>query len=143
TSDILRLTLEVDDLGNITPTAFYETNIVTGEVIQIPNLYETHNVGVKTRFDIAGIQVEPRGDIYQPLRQGESLTFYWSIRSEQVGKFRGTIWVYLVFADKATGEESQDPVSAQIIEIEAVDFFGFSVNFVRTSGVVGSVLGVI
>jgi hypothetical protein len=32
-------------------------------------------------------------------------------------------------------------VSAQIIEIEAVDFFGLSVNLARTSGVVGSVVG--
>jgi hypothetical protein len=32
-------------------------------------------------------------------------------------------------------------VSAQIVEIEAVDFFGLSVNVARTSGVVGSVVG--
>jgi hypothetical protein len=142
-SDIVRLTLEVDDLENITPTAFYAENTVTGEVIQIPNLYETHNVGVETRFDIAGLQVEPAGDVYQPLQQGLPVTFYWSIRAPQVGKFRGTIWVHLVFVDKVTGEESRRAVSAQIVDIEAVDFFGFSVNFVRTSGVIGSVLGII
>ncbi len=142
-SDIVRLTLEVDDLDNITPTAFYQENVITGEVIQIPNLYETHNVGVETRFDIAGLQVEPAGDVYQPLQQGLPLTFYWSIRAPQVGKFRGTIWVNLVFVDKVTGEESRRAVSAQIVDIEAVDFFGFSVNFVRTSGVIGSVLGII
>lgn len=142
-SDIVRLTLEVDDLGNITPTAFYQENVITGEVIQIPNLYETHNVGAETRFDIAGIQVEPSGNVYQPMRQGEPVTFYWSIRSSQVGKYRGTIWLYLVFVDRISGEESRMPVSVQIVDIEAVDFFGFSVNFVRTSGVIGSVLGVI
>lgn len=143
TSDIVRLTLEVDDLGNITPTAYYETNTITGEAIQIPNLYETHNVGVETRFDIAGLQIEPTGDVYQPLQQGVPVTFYWSVRAPQVGKFRGTIWVNLVFVDKVTGEESRKAVSAQIVDIEAVDFFGFSVNFVRTSGVIGSVLGLI
>ncbi|MBX3037888.1 MAG: hypothetical protein KF758_13345 [Anaerolineales bacterium] len=142
-SDIIRLTLEVDDLGNVTPTAYYETNTVTGEVIQIPDLYETHNVGVETNFDIAGVDVKPSGITYQPLHKGKPVTFYWSIRAPQVGKFRGTIWVHLVFVDKVTGEESRRAVSAQIVEIEAVDFFGFSVNFVRTSGVVGSVLGII
>jgi hypothetical protein len=142
-SDIIRLTLEVDDLGNVTPTAYYETNIVTGEVIQIPDLYETHNVGVEASFDIAGVDVKPSGMTYQPLQKGKPVTFYWSIRSPQVGKFRGTIWVHLVFVDKLTGEESRRAVSAQIVEIEAVDFFGFSVNFVRTSGVIGSVLGII
>ncbi|MBL8089876.1 MAG: hypothetical protein JNJ43_06090 [Anaerolineales bacterium] len=142
-SDIIRLTLEVDDLGNVTPTAYYETNTITGEVIQIPDLYETHNVGVEANFDIAGVDVKPSGITYQPLQKGKSVTFYWSIRAPQVGKFRGTIWVHLVFVDKLTGEESRRAVSAQIVEIEAVDFFGFSVNFVRTSGVVGSVLGII
>ena len=142
-SDIVRLTLEVDDLGNVTPTAYYETNTVTGEVIQIPDLYETHNVGVEASFDIAGIEVKPSGSVYQPLRQGAPVTFNWSVRAPQVGKFRGTIWVYLVFVDKATNEESRLPVSAQVIDIEAVDFFGFSTNFVETSGVVGSILGII
>lgn len=142
-SDIVRLTLEVDDLGNITPTAYYEENIVTGDVIQIPNLYETHNVGVEARFDIAGVEVEPSGNTYQPMIQGEPVKFFWSIRANQVGQFRGTILINLIFVNRATGEESRKAVSAQIVEIESVDFFGFSTNFVRTSGVVGSVLGVV
>jgi hypothetical protein len=142
-SDIVRLTLEVDDLGNVTPTAYYETNTVTGEVIQIPDLYQTHNVGVEASFDIAGVDVRPSGSTYQPLQKGKPVTFYWSIRAPQVGKFRGTIWVNLVFVDKVTGEESRRAISAQIVDIEAVDFFGFSVNFVQTSGVIGSVLGLI
>lgn len=142
-SDIVRLTLEVDDLGNITPTAFYQENTITGEVIQIPDLYETHNVGVEASFDIAGIEVKPAGSIYQPMRQGKPVNFSWSIRAPQVGKFRGTIWVHLVFVDKTTNEETRLPISAQIVEIESVDLFGFSTNFVKASGVVGSVLGII
>lgn len=142
-SDIIRLTLEVDDLGNSTPTAYYETNTVTGEVIQIPDLYETHNVGVEASFDIAGIDVKPSGITYQPLQKGKPVTFHWSIRALQIGKFRGTVWVHLVFVDKITQEESRLPISAQILDIEAVDFFGFSTNTVKTSGVIGSVLGII
>lgn len=142
-SDIVRLTLEVDNFGNITPTAYYETNTVTGEVIQIPNLYETHNVGVEASFDIAGFEVKPAGSVYQPMQQGQPVTFSWSIRSPQVGQFRGTIWVHLIFVDKTTNEESRLPISAQIVDIEAVDLFGFSTNFVKASGVVGSVLGLV
>lgn len=142
-SDIVRLTLEVDDLGNITPTAQFEGNVVIGEVIEIPNLYQTHNVTAEARFDIAGIIVQPPGSTFQPLKQGESVTFYWSIRPQETGLYRGTIWLHLVFVERSSGEESRMALSAQIVEIEAVDFFGFSVNFVRTSGVIGSVLGVI
>lgn len=142
-SDIVRLTLEVDSFGNLTPTATVAGHLVEGDVIEIPNLYETHNVMAEARFDMAGIQIQPSGATFQPLRQGEPVTFYWSIRPQDVGRYRGTIWLHLVFTERSTGEESRMAVSAQIVEIEAVDFFGFSTNFVRTSGVVGSVLGVI
>ena len=139
--DVVRLTLEVDDLGNITPTAQIEGNVVVGETIQIPDLYETHNVTAEARLDLAGMQVQPSEAIYEPLKKGQSATFYWSIRPQETGLYRGTVWLHLNFVDKSTGEEDRIAVSAQIIEIEAVDFFGLSVNLARTSGVVGSVIG--
>ncbi len=139
--DIIRLTLEVDDLGNITPTAQVEGNVVVGETIEIPDLYETHNVIAEARLDLAGMQVQPAEAVYEPLKRGQSATFYWSIRPQETGVYRGTVWLHLNFADKSTGEESRIAVSAQIIEIEAVDFFGLSVNVARMSGVVGSVIG--
>jgi hypothetical protein len=140
-SDVVRLTLEVDDLGNITPTAQIEGNTVVGETIEIPDLYETHNVTAEARLDLAGIQVQPATAIYEPLKRGQSATFYWSIRPQETGVYRGTVWLHLNFADKSTGEEDQIAVSAQIIEVEAVDFFGLSVNLARASGVIGSVVG--
>ena len=139
--DIVRLTLEVDELGNITPTAQIEGNVVVGETVEIPDLYETHNVTAEARFDIAGMEVQPPEAIMEPLKRGQSATFYWSIRPQDPGKYRGTVWLHLNFTDKSTGEESRIAVSAQIVEIEAVDFFGLSVNVARTSGVVGSIVG--
>lgn len=139
--DIVRLTLEVDELGNITPTAQIEGNVVVGETVEIPDLYETHNVTAEARFDIAGMEVQPPEAIMEPLKRGQSATFYWSIRPQDPGKYRGTVWLHLNFTDKSTGEESRIAVSAQIVEIEAVDFFGLSVNVARTTGVVGSIVG--
>jgi hypothetical protein len=142
-SDIIRLTLEVDDQGNILPTAEIEGNVVTGEVIEIPNLYETHHVVAEARFDIAGMEVRPNELISEPIEQGQTAVFYWSIRPNEVGVYRGTIWLYLRFVDKASGEESRKTVSAQIVEIEAVNFLGLSAGFARTTGVVGSILGTV
>jgi hypothetical protein len=142
-SDIVRLTLEVDDPGGVTPTAQFDGHVVTGETIEIPNLYETHFVTAEARFDVAGMAIFPSGPTYEPMKQGQSVTFHWSIRPPQTGVYRGTIWLHLNFVDRISGKESRMAVSAQVVEIEAVDFFGFSVDFVRTSGVVGSVLGVI
>ncbi len=140
-SDIIRLTLEVDDKGNIVPTAEIEGNVVTGDVIEIPNLYETHHVVAEARFDIAGIEVRPTELISMPITQGQTAVFFWSIRPNEVGVYRGTIWLFLRFVDKSSGEESQKTISAQIVEIEAVNFLGLPVNVARSTGVVGSIVG--
>ena len=87
------------------------------------------------------MEVQPSEAIMEPLKRGQSATFYWSIRPQDPGKYRGTVWLHLNFTDKSTGEESRIAVSAQIVEIEAVDFFGLSVNVARTTGVVGSIFG--
>jgi hypothetical protein len=139
--DIVRLTLEVDELGNITPTAQIQGNVVVGQTIQIPDLYETHNVTAEAQLDMAGMEVRPPDAILEPLKRGQSATFYWSIRPQETGTYRGTVWLHLNFTDKSTGEQNRIAVSAQIIEIEAVDFFGLSVNVARTSGVIGSIVG--
>ena len=142
-SDVVRLTLEVDDLGNLTPTAEVGGNVVTGEVVEIPNLYESHHVIAEARFDIAGVEVRPSELISEPLAQGNSATFYWSIRPQEVGVYRGTIWLHLRFVNKQSNEESQKTISAQIVEIEAVNLLGLSGGFARTTGVVGSIVGTI
>lgn len=145
--DTVRLTLEVDALGNITPTAQIESNVVQGNVIEIPDLYETHNVTAEARLDLAGMLIQPAGAIYEPLKRGQSATFYWSIRPQEAGIYRGTVWLHLNFTDKSAGErpqgaaQSRIAVSAQAIKIEAVDFFGLSANVARTSGVIGSIVG--
>lgn len=142
-SDIVRMTLEVDDLGNITPTAETEGNVISGEVIEIPNLYETHHVIAEARFDIAGMEVRPSELISAPISQGQTAVFYWSIRPNDVGVYRGTVWLYLRFVDKSNGEESRKTVSAQIVEIEAVNLLGLSANLARATGMVGSVVGTV
>lgn len=142
-SDVVRLTLEVDDSGNITPTAVIAGNTVTGDVIEIPNLYETHHVIVEARFDMAGMQISPPDLSSQTLSPGQSARFFWSIRPEEVGVYRGTIWLFLRFVDKVSGEESRKAVSAQLVEIEAVNLFGIPTNVVRTVGGVGSVVGAV
>ncbi len=142
-SDLVRLTLEVDDLGTLTPTAEIGDNVVTGKTVEIPNLYESHHVIAEARLDLAGMEVRPAELVSEALSPGNSVTFRWSIRPEDVAVYRGTIWLYLRFVDKQNGEESRKTVSAQIVEIEAVNFLGLSGEFARTTGIVGSVVGTI
>lgn len=142
-SDIIRLTLEVDASGNVTPTAVINGNVVTGDVITIPNLYETHHVIAEARLDMAGMQISPPDLSSQTLLPGQSIRFFWSIRPDAVGQYRGTVWLYLRFVDKVSGEESRTAVSAQTVEIEAVNLFGVSAGVVRVAGGVGSVVGAV
>ena len=142
-SDIVRLTLEVDKSGNITPTAVVGENVVTGEVIEIPNLYETHHVIAEARFDIAGLEAAPPELSGQTLLPGQTIRFFWSVRPTAVGFYRGTVWLYLRFVDKVSAQESRTAVSAQTVDIEAVNLFGFPAKVVRSAGAVGSVVGAV
>ena len=142
-SDIIRLTLEVDEQGNLTPTAMIEGNQVTGEVVEIPDLYETHHVTAEARLDLAGVEVSPPETISSPLLPGKAVSFYWSVSPREAGTFRGTLWLHLRFVDKASGEESRRPISAQTVEIQGADLLGFSGNLARTLGVIGSVTGTV
>ncbi|MBI2332002.1 MAG: hypothetical protein HYU84_07575 [Chloroflexi bacterium] len=140
-SDVIILTLDVDAQGNITATAQVEGNVTEGQTIEIPNLYATHNVTAESYYEVAGLEVSPPGSMYRPLKQGERVTFIWSVRAQDVGTYGGTIWLFLNFENRETGEKDRKEISAQIFDIKVVDLFGFSTNFVKTSGVVGSVLG--
>jgi hypothetical protein len=138
----IRMQLEVDEQGNITPTALVEGNVIRGEVVEIPNLYETHNVIAEARLDMAGMEVQPSGTISEPLTRGQAATFYWSVRPNESGNYEGTAWLHLRFVPKGGGEESRIPVSVQFLEIEARSFLGFlSGNMARSLGTLGSVIG--
>ena len=138
--DIVRLTLEADDLRNITPTARIEGDLDAGGTIRIPDIYETHQITAEARLDLAGMQVQPSGAIYEPMSRGQSATFLWRIRPQRTGRYRGTVWLHLTFKDRSTGEQTRIAVSAQTVEIEALDLLGLPVRLARTSGVIGSVI---
>jgi hypothetical protein len=142
-SDVIRLTLEVDTLGNLTPTAEVQGNLVTGQVVQIPNLYDTHYVIAEARLDLAGLEVRPSEAVSEPLLPGQPVTFYWSVRPDMSGTFRGTAWLFLNFRDKVTGAESRKAISAQPVQIEATSFLGLNGSVARTAGGGGSVVGAV
>jgi len=142
-SDVIRLTLKMDESGNITPTAVVAGNVVTGNTIEIPNLYETHHVIAEARMDMAGVQISPADLSSQTLLPGQSVMFFWSVRPADVGTYRGTVWLFLRFVDKVSGEESRIAVSAQTVDIEAVSLFGVPANVARSAGMIGSAVGAV
>lgn len=142
-SDVIRLTLEVDSLGNVTPTAETPGNVVKGQTVQIPNLYDTHDVVAEARLDLAGVNMSPSADINEPLLPGQSVSFYWSVQPSAAGTYRGTVWLILHFIDKVTKAETSRPISAQSVQISTSSFLGLTGGLARTLGGVGSVLGAV
>ncbi len=142
-SSRIRLQLEVDEQGNLTPTAVVEGNVVVGETIALPNLYDTHRVLAEARLDMAGITVSPPGTISETLQPGLPVVFYWSVRPDAPGRYQGTAWLHLRFIPLAGGEESRIPISVQFVDIEARSFFGLSGGAARGIGTIGSAIGAV
>ncbi|HNT23933.1 MAG TPA: hypothetical protein PKM21_06200 [Anaerolineales bacterium] len=140
-SDLVRLTLEVDDLGGITPTAELEGHATVGETVYIPDVYATHSVFAEARLDLAGMEVSPAETISQALLPGQSVTYYWSVSSDDIGVYRGTVWLYLRFLPLDGAPASERPLSAQMIEIETVNLLGMGGTSARWLGTVGLFLG--
>ncbi len=140
-SDVIRLTLEVDDQGNLTPTAQIEGHETRGETVFIPDLYDTHNVLAEARLDMSGMQVTPEGEVSEPLAPGQSVSFFWSVRPVDVGTYRGTIWMHLRFIPLDGSAESRKPLTAQLVEVRAVNFLGLGGLAARLLGVLGTLVG--
>ncbi len=140
-SDVVRLTLEMDERGLLTPTAEIAGNIIQSELVAVPNLYATHDVIAEGRLDITGLEIIPEGTISQSLLPGEAVTFLWSVKPEDVGNFRGTVWLFLRFIPKDGQPASARAISAQVIEIQAVNLFGLGGTTARLLGAAGTVIG--
>jgi hypothetical protein len=139
--DVIRLTLEVDEQGNLTPTAAYEGHVVTSETVAIPDVFATHNVLAEARLDLAGVALDPSGMVSETLRPGQRVTFSWSVRPAEVGIYRGTVWFFLRFIPLAGGAEESRALAAIPVEIEAVSFFGLHAGPARWLGAIGSFIG--
>lgn len=140
-SDLIILTLELDEEGNLSATAQFEDHQVRSSQVQIPNLYDTHNVVAQARLDMAGVEFSPQGEISEPMRPGVPVKFTWSVLPRQVGSYRGTLWLHLQFIPLDGGESSRQALSAQVIDIEAVNLFGVGGVPARFIGAVGTVVG--
>lgn len=137
------LTLQVDSHGNLTPTARVGGNIVQGEAIEIPNIYETHHLWAEARLDLAGMVVQPAELVSETMFPGQTISFFWSIQPQTAGKYKGTVWLYLRFIPKEGGAESRRALSAQLIEIEAVTFYGLKADTARWLGLAGTTLSAV
>ncbi len=144
-SDTIRLTLEMDSESRLTPTAEVSGHSVRGTPVEVPNLYDTHRVLAEARLDIAGLTVKPDILTSQPLLPGKAVTFYWSVSTDQVADYRGTVWLSLRFIPLGKNDtsvpDSSTVLSAQQIEIRSANLLGMTGFTARLVGGIGVVAG--
>ena len=144
-SDIIRLTLETDKRGQITPSAEVNGHQIIGQQVSIPDLYDLDNIIAEARLDMAGLQVSPDGAVRQTMLPGQTLVFYWSISPGQAGLYRGVLWVYLDLIPKNGGEMDQRALMAHRIDIQSTTVLGLpaaTARWISAGGAVfSSILG--
>jgi hypothetical protein len=142
-SDVLTLTLLVDQAGKLTPMAQIGGHKVTGQTVYIPDLYDSYNLVAVARLDLAGVQISPQGMVSQPMRPGRDIFFSWSISPDQLGQYRGTLWLYLNLVPKNGGNPDQLTLLAPEIQIESVSVLGLPGPVARWGGVAGTSLSIV
>jgi len=137
-SELLMLTIAMDEEGQATPTVEAIGGPKNGTPVDIPNIYDTHTILAIARLDMAGVEAY-REDIREPLLPGKPVVFRWSIRPGEAGVYRGVVWLRLELIPKAGGAIDEMVLMARPIEIQAVTVFGLPGNLARIFGGIGLV----
>ncbi len=107
------------------------------QTADLPNVYETYQVLAEARLEMTGMNARPAETVSQPMLPGQRVTFFWSIRPGEVGRFQGTLWLYLRFIPKGGGTEIRQAISAQTVEIESTTFLGLPADAALPIGLAG------
>lgn len=135
-SDLIMLSINMDETALATPTLPIPEPGDEGTPVQIPDLYETHNVFAVARLDMVGMEAD-RNDIREPLRPGQPVTFYWSVRASEAGRYRGVVWLHVELVPKDGGNTEEILLLARPIEINAVTVLGMPGDLARILGMIG------
>lgn len=107
------------------------------------DVFETYHVLVEGRLELPGLVFSPDGQISQALQANEPVKFIWNLRAEQATVYKGTLWVYLRFISKATGQELKQVLTAQLLDFKCVDFLGLDYLSTRLIGSLGLAIGLV
>lgn len=140
-SESFRLSLAVEG-DRLVATAEVEGSEVTGEPIQIQDVYETHDVQAIASLHAAGLRVLPEEPISEPLMPGRSVSYHWNVAAEEAGSHVVTFTLRLRFQPKGGGNAIEETVWSRPFPIEARALSGLIPAPVATwIGAIGSAFG--
>jgi hypothetical protein len=120
-----------------------ELNLSADGVATDTSLYEQYRVISEARLDLPFADVRPADIVSTALGEGGAATFYWDVNPREEGELRGTVWLYLRLVPKAGGDETRQPVSAQLIGIRSKSVLGRTGSQARALGVIGVIVGLV
>jgi hypothetical protein len=135
-SGLVLLTLAMDEQGRLTATVQVPEGSTDQNPVEIPNIYDTHNIVAVARLDLAGMEAY-REEIRETLRPGQETTFRWSVRANEAGYYRGVVWLHLQLVPKSGGPIEEQLLLSRPIEIEAVTVLGMAGSTARILGIAG------
>ncbi len=118
-----------------------EVNVTSEGDVTNGGVYDEYNVIAEARLDLSLADVRPADTVSAALVEGGGATFYWEVNPREEGALRGTVWLYLRFVPKAGGEETRQPVSAQLVEVHSKSLLKRTGAQARVVGIVGFVIG--
>ncbi len=142
--DRVRLRLEVDEAGTITPTVTVAGHDIHGQPVEIPNLYLTHDIYLQAHLSAVGLQVEPRQPAAALLQPGQPVEMYWTLRGPEPGLYQAVLTAQLHLVPKVEGHRERTlPLAHQLFQVQVVNFLGLSAFWVRLGGLFSTLLGVL
>jgi hypothetical protein len=135
-SDLIMLSIRMDEDGRVVPTLATAETTDDGTPVDIPDLYETHNMVAVARLEMAGMEAD-RGEMRQPMRPGRDVTFHWSVRAAEAARYRGVVWLHIELVPKSGGEVEEILLLARPIEINVVTVLGMPADLARILGILG------
>jgi hypothetical protein len=128
--------------GNVTPTAQFGGNVVSGEVIEIPNLYEYAQCDRRSAVRYCRAGSRPAGTDQPDPLEGTAVTSTGVCVPRRRAPIAGRSGSTCGSWTSRAGRKAENGISP-IVEIEAVNLLGMPANLVRTTGGVGSVVGTV
>jgi hypothetical protein len=139
----IRLGLELTQGGEATATPDTTSGQAPGESLPVEDVFDSHYVIAEARLEIADMAYAPVGQISEGLFPGRPVYFVWQVRPDEPGDYQGTVWLHLSYVPIDGGPESRAVLSAQRIDIQAVQLLWFGGTAARVVGSVGVIVALV
>ena len=132
---LLSITLDAPEFIRLGDTGAVKLTVTILDQERFKKKYLDQGILFESRLTMDGVVVAPNGLVSETYAGGDSLTFYWKVSPEKIGKRIGQVWLYIRSGVGVEQTNVTFPLSAQRIEIEGRNSFGLNSDMVRVVGV--------